>query len=148
MLIGISGLITPDIYRVMYQAGHLDELVIADANYSAFAMGNNVVYSETNRNDFLLSEILKYFPVDDDRDNPIKVMSLEDSIYEELPLMWDIFQVALNESAINKIDIYPINRSDFYRETLNAYAVIKTCDCRPHSTLIIRKGMVLECDRS
>lgn len=148
MLIGISGLITPDIFRVMYHAGHLDKLVIADANYSTFAMCKNVVHSEITQNDLLLYEIIKYFPIDDDRDNPIEVMSLDDSIYQEQPVMWERFQVALKESVMNRVALHPIKRTDFYRETLNAYAVIKTCDCRPHSTLIIRKGMVLECDRS
>jgi L-fucose mutarotase/ribose pyranase (RbsD/FucU family) len=45
MLMEISNLITPEIYKVIYRMGHLDELVIADANYSALAMSNKVVYS-------------------------------------------------------------------------------------------------------
>ncbi|HBE77694.1 MAG TPA: hypothetical protein DDW65_07885, partial [Firmicutes bacterium] len=43
MLTEISSLITPEIYEVIYRMGHLDELVIADANYSALAMSKKVV---------------------------------------------------------------------------------------------------------
>ena len=50
MLIKISDLITPEIYEVLYRMGHLDELVIADANYMASAMSKKVVYSYSQEN--------------------------------------------------------------------------------------------------
>ena len=65
MLIGMSNLITPEVYEVIYRMGHMDELVIADANYSASAVSGRVVYSYLTANHVLLSEILKYFPLDE-----------------------------------------------------------------------------------
>ena len=38
MLMDISSLITPEVYEVIFRMGHMDELVIADANYSASAL--------------------------------------------------------------------------------------------------------------
>ena len=77
MLTNISNLITPEIYEVIYRMGHLDELVIADANYKASAMSQKVVYSYTHENHLLLAEILKYFPLDVDEEFPVTVMSLD-----------------------------------------------------------------------
>ena len=38
VLMEISSLITPEVYEVIFRMGHMDELVIADANYSASAL--------------------------------------------------------------------------------------------------------------
>jgi L-fucose mutarotase/ribose pyranase (RbsD/FucU family) len=55
MLMGVSNLITPEAYEVLYRMGHMDELVIADANYHASAMSNRVVFSYAPKNHELLA---------------------------------------------------------------------------------------------
>jgi L-fucose mutarotase len=138
MLMEISNLITPEIYEVIYRMGHLDELVIADANYSALAMSKKVVYSYTEKNHVLLAEILKYFPLDSDEKFPITVMSLDQGVLEE-PQIWNDYQVILTglPYTLNKI-----SRKEFYQQTRNAYATIQTLDPRVMADIIIRKGFV------
>lgn len=136
MLTGISNLITPEIYEVIYRMGHLDELVIADANYMASAMSKKVVYSNSQQNNLLLAEILKYFPLDVDEEFPVTVMSLDYGIYEE-PLVWSEFQNILKPSILNRV-----SRKEFYQRTRDAYATIQTSDLRPMADIIIRKGFV------
>jgi L-fucose mutarotase len=142
MLTGISNLITPEIYKVLYRMGHLDELVIADANYMASAMSKNIVYSYSRENHLLLTEILKYFPLDVDMEFPVTVMSLDYGIYEQ-PLVWDDFQNVLAEipSAVPHV-LNKISRKEFYQRTKDAYATIQTSDPRPMADIIIRKGFV------
>ena len=57
MLMEISNMITPEIYEVIYRMGHMDELVIADANYLASALSTRVVYSYVPSNHLLLAEL-------------------------------------------------------------------------------------------
>ncbi len=138
VLMQISNLITPEIYEVIYRMGHLDELVIADANYSALAMSKRIVYSYAEKNHVLLAEILKYFPLDSDEELPITIMSLDQGIYEE-PQIWSDYQSVFAGLAytLNKI-----SRKDFYQRTRNAYATIQTSDPRVMADIIIRKGFV------
>jgi L-fucose mutarotase len=138
MLIEISNLITPEIYEVIYRMGHLDELVIADANYSALAMSKKVVYSYTEKNHVLLAEILKYFPLDSDEEFPITVMSLDQGVLEE-PQIWNDYQNVLTGLPYT---LNEISRNEFYQRTRNAYATIQTLDPRVMADIIIRKGFV------
>lgn len=142
MLTGISNLITPEIYEAIFRMGHLDELVIADANYMASAMSKKVIYSYTQKNHILLAEILKYFPLDVDEEFPITVMSLDYGIYEE-PSVWDNFQEVLKKTpSPNPLILNRISRKEFYQRTRDAYATIQTADPRPMADIIIRKGFV------
>jgi L-fucose mutarotase len=144
MLIEISNLITPEIYEVIYRMGHLDELVIADANYSALAMSKKVIYSYTQYNHILLAEILKYFPLDKDEKFPITVMSLDQGIFEE-PQIWNDYQnVLAGLPYSHPIPLHKIARREFYQRTRNAYATIQTSEPRVMADIIIRKGFVFE----
>lgn len=142
MLMEISNLITPEIYEVIYRMGHLDELVIADANYSASAMSKKVVYSYAQKNHALLAEILKYFPLDEDEKFPMTVMSLDYGIFEE-PQIWNDYQdVLAGLPSPNPLTLNKIPRKEFYQQTRNAYATIQTSDPRVMANIIIRKGFV------
>jgi L-fucose mutarotase len=144
MLMGISNLITPEIYEVIYRMGHLDELVIADANYMASAMSKKVIYSYAQENHTLLAEILKYFPLDMDEEFPITVMSLDYGIYEE-PQIWEDYNNVFNKiPSPNPFMLNRISRNEFYQRTRNAYATIQTADPRAMGDIIIRKGFVFD----
>ncbi|HEX2954390.1 MAG TPA: RbsD/FucU domain-containing protein, partial [Bacillota bacterium] len=144
MLMEISSLITPEIYEVIYRMGHLDELVIADANYSASAMSKKVVYSYAPKNHELLAEILKYFPLDEDEQFPVNIMALDYGFYEE-PRVWKDFQDVLTGLPDPKpITLNTIPRQEFYERTRNAYATIQTSDPRVMADIIIRKGFVFQ----
>lgn len=142
MLMEISNLITPEIYEVIYRMGHLDELVIADANYMASAMSKKIVYSDAQQNHILLTEILKYFPLDEDEEFPVTVMALDHGIYEE-PQIWDDYQNVLSKIHSTKsFALNKISRNEFYQRTKNAYATIQTSDPRVMADIIIKKGFV------
>jgi L-fucose mutarotase len=144
MLMEISKLITPEIYEVIYRMGHLDELVIADANYAASAMSPKIVYSYAPESHVLLAEILKYFPLDEDEDFPVTVMALDFGIYEE-PEIWSDYQNVLMALPNPQTTILnQIPRLDFYQRSRNAYATIQTADPRVMTNIIIRKGFVFE----
>jgi L-fucose mutarotase len=143
MLMEISSLITPEVYEVICRMGHMDELVIADANYFAPALSGKVVFSYAPENHVLLAEILKYFPLDDDEEFPINVMT-PDHVHIHEPQIWNDYQNVLarmydsKKSLLNKI-----SRQEFYLRTKNAYATIQTSDPRLYADIILKKGVVL-----
>lgn len=145
MLTNISNLITPEIYELIYRMRHLDELVIADANYKASAMSQKTVYSGVQSSHALLAEILKYFPLDADEEFPVTVMSLDYGIYEE-PQVWNDFKDVLKGFSPKTIILNKVSRKEFYQRTKQAYATIQTADPRVMADIIIRKGFVFECE--
>jgi len=142
MLMGISRVISPEIYKALYRMGHLDELVIVDANYSDSHLCKRRIYSAIDHNERLLYEVLKYFPIDDDKPNPITMMSPD--FDTETPPFFDLFKKIIDEvSDKNQIEIEKVPRMEFYEKTRRAYVAIKTSDIRLYGNVIIRKGVVL-----
>ena len=144
MLMEISNLITPEVFEVIYRMGHLDELVIADANYNASAMGKRTVHANGFSNSDLLAAILKYFPLDEDEEFAVHVMT-PDHGYEKVPDIWNEYEEILHKVYYNKkIILNKISRQEFYVKSKNAYATIQTYDPRLYADIIIRKGVVIE----
>jgi len=143
MLMEISKLIIPEIYEVIYRMGHMDQLVIADANYLASAISKRVVYSYFPLNHLLLAELLKYFPLDDDSEFPINVM-IPDHGYTHDPEIWSDYQKIISGLDQREgIELNKITRKEFYQRTKDAYATIQTSDPRLYADIIITKGVVL-----
>lgn len=142
MLTGISSIITPEIYEIIYRMGYHDELAIADANYNARSLSPRTVYSSVARNDGLLEEILKYFPLDDDEPHPVIVMEQDYDPYE--PEIWARYKKAIsNVTEIEDADLHRIPRADFYARTRTAFACIQTLEPSLCGNIIIRKGVVI-----
>ena len=142
MLIDISNLITPEVYEIIYRMGHMDELVIADANYSASAVSSRVVYLYASENHVLLAEILKYFPLDDFAAFPVTVMKPDYGFADE-PEIWSYYDhVFSTVYKAKKPDLTQIPREAFYERTKRAYATIQTTDPRVYADIILRKGFV------
>ncbi len=142
MLMEISRLITPEVYEIIYRMGHMDELVIADANYYASAFSSRVVYSYAGENHVLLAEILKYLPLDVDEQFPVNVMT-PDHGYAHEPEIWkDYWRVVSEASDPKPVILNTLSRHEFYARTRQAYATIQTSDPRLYADIIIRKGVV------
>ena len=140
----ISNMITPEIYEVIYRMGHMDQLVIADANYLASALSKKVVYSYVPSNHLLLAELLRYLPLDDDSEYPITVMT-PDHGYSHDPEIWSDYRRILTQLIDRQaMQLNKISRADFYHKTRNAYATIQTADPRLYADIIITKGVVLQ----
>ena len=141
MLNNISALITPEIYNVLYNAGHLDEIAIIDGNNPI--KNPNKIFFPIKNNHELLEEILKYYPLDDDLEHPVIVMEpLEADPADPAP--WTSYTKVLEANDDTKsIELHTLNREAFNNRMDHAYAVIQTLDTRLYANIIIRKGVVL-----
>lgn len=143
MLMKISSLITPEVFETIYMMGHMDELVIVDANYSGSELPDKVLFLPVRNNHILLNEILRYFPLDEDEADPVHVF-LPDHVDRESPTVWKNYQGIVDECSENKIVLSGLKRQEFYLRVKAAYAIIRTLDQRLYANIIIRKGVVLE----
>jgi Fucose dissimilation pathway protein FucU len=142
MLLRISSIITPDIYEIIYRMGHKDEIAIVDANYKGVVMGERRIYSSLTKNDELLEELLKYFPLDSEGSSPPTAMMELDDQYHVEPLMWSVYAKIVQDYDEGR-GISKIAREQFYERTRSAYATIQTSDSRLHGNILLRKGIVL-----
>lgn len=64
MLKGIPKCISPALLRVLAEMGHGDEIVLADANFPAEALGKRVIRADGIGGCALLSAVLQLIPLD------------------------------------------------------------------------------------
>ena len=148
MLNSISSIITPDVYKIIYSMGHLDELAIVDANFSERNLStSNSIFLPIFDNNILLYELLKYFPLDNDDIDPVYVFD-PDFSDTEIPNVWNEYSDTIKEYYNGEITLHKIKRDEFYRKAITSYATIKTLDQQVYANLIIRKGFVLNIEDS
>ena len=64
MLKGISPLLSPDLLTVLYQMGHGDEIVLADAHFPGHTIGPKVIRADGLKIADLLDAIIPLFELD------------------------------------------------------------------------------------
>lgn len=143
MLSNISKIITPEIYKIIYNAGHMDEIAIIDGNHQMGDNDQHYTMIAIDYNHQLLEEILKYFPLDDDKINPVTIQIPDYQDMEE-PQAWTDYEKILrsNETTVH-IKMNKLSRDDFNKRLKSTYAIIRTLDTRLYANIIIRKGVVL-----
>ena len=144
MLLNTPSLLIPEIYEVIFRMGHLDELLIADANYGASDMSPRVVHSGAPLNHELLDIVLRYFPLDEDEEFGVHVM-IPDYGYAHAPGIWKDYESVLTRHGYSgENPLGKIPRKEFYSRSKNAYATIQTGDPRLYADILIRKGVVIK----
>jgi L-fucose mutarotase len=145
MLKGISKLWTGDLLKALCDMGHGDELVIADANFPAYTVGQRVISVPGVSATTLLKEIVKLFPLDHAVEHPAIVLDLipEDIArgYTKADIWDDFTEILQTEYGADK-KLTPILRQDFYERSKKAYLVILTGEERLYGDLLLVKGVV------
>lgn len=139
MLKGIDKLLTGDLLKVLCDMGHGDELVIADANFSAETCAKRLIRLPGIDGVRAVKAIMSVFPLDTYTDDPAIVMALTESDVKKgmrKPIIWDDYQSAVGH-------LKEIDRFEFYERAKNAYAVIATGEERQYANLLLMKGVVV-----
>jgi L-fucose mutarotase len=145
MLKNMSKLLTGDLLKALCDMGHGDELVIADANFPAYTVGQRVIACPGVSATALLQEIVKIFPLDHAVADPAVVLDL---IPEDIARgfthadIWDDFtEILQSEYGANKA-LSTMERQAFYDRSKKAYLVILTGEERLYGDLLLVKGVV------
>jgi L-fucose mutarotase len=152
MLKGIDPLLTPDLLKVLAEMGHGDEIVIADANFTAasLAVGANgvrkpVLHVSGAGIQRTVQAIISLLPLDAAVDQPVAYMQVSDTPVGYCSrLQRDVIgMLAAGEHA--KVEqCQAIERFAFYDRVRDAFAIVLTGDLQPYGNFILKKGVISE----
>ncbi len=141
MLKNIPKILSPEMVKTLMEMGHGDEIVIADGNFPAEAIGKRVVRCDGHGVPELLDAIMQLFPLDTYTDKPVMLMEVVkgDPV---VPTIWDEYKEIINKYEPENCKIEMIERFAFYERAKTAYAVVATGEEAIYANIILKKGVV------
>lgn len=141
MLKNIPKILSPELVKILMEMGHGDEIVIADGNFPAEAIGQRVVRCDGHGVPEILDGIMQLFPLDTYTDKPVMLMEVVkgDPV---VPTIWDEYKKIINKYEPENCKIEMIERFAFYERAKTAYAVVATGEEAIYANIILKKGVV------
>lgn len=147
MLKGIDPLLTPELLKVLAEMGHGNEIVIADANFTAASLGAGkpLIHMSGAGIARTVKAILSLLPLDQDVSQPVGYMQVSHQ-----PDGWCS---ALQKQVIGELSVEghalpaqceAIERFAFYERVKQAYAIVLTGELQPYGNFILKKGVICE----
>ena len=146
MLRGIPNCLSPELIKVIWEMGHGDKIVLADAFYpsaaSAKRNGSILIRCDGVRNTEVLDAILQFMPLDESIEKPALIMDLQDCDRGKVATpVWDEYKAIVKKHDRRGLDcVGMIERSSFYEAAKDAYAVIATGEESLYGCMILQKG--------
>ena len=147
MLKNIDPLLGPDLLKVLCEMGHGDEIVLADANFTAASLGCHGVVlrlpGATMRE--ACAAVLSVLPLDDFVPRPVACMQVggtEDGYRSGLQREVIADMAARGEAQLAQCDA--IDRFAFYERARRAYAIVQTGELQPWANFLFKKGVIAE----
>lgn len=141
MLKNIPKILSPELVKILMEMGHGDEIVIADGNFPAEAIGQRVVRCDGHGVPEILDGIMQLFPLDTYTDKPVMLMEVVkgDPV---VPTIWDEYKKIINKYEPENCKIEMIERFAFYERAKTAFAVVSTGEEAIYANIILKKGVV------
>lgn len=132
MLEGIDPLLTGELLLHLDRMGHSDAVVIADAHFPAWAIGQRVVELPGTTTPAVLAAVRTVIPLDDEP--ALDLMESADG--EVLDVQRELASAAGTGSPRY------IERFAYYEAAKRAYLVVRTGETRKYGNALLRKGVV------
>ena len=141
MLKNIPKIISPDLMKYMMDMGHSDFLILADANFPGTSNAKRIVRMDAVEIPELLEAILKFYPLDNFVEYPVKLM--RNLPEEPVPTIWDTYKKILNNNNEEKSfkEFCFMDRLDFYEEAKKAFLIVQTGDVSRYANILLQKGV-------
>jgi L-fucose mutarotase len=147
MLKGIDPLLTPELLRVLAEMGHGDEIVVADANFTAASLGQGkaIIALPGAGVQRAAEALLSLLPLDEAVARPVAYMQVSDTS--------DGYRSALQRALIGSLEARgwarsaqcePVERFAFYERVRRAFAIVRTGELQPYANFIFKKGVIVE----
>jgi L-fucose mutarotase len=147
MLKGIDPLLTPDLLKVLAEMGHGDEIVIADANFTAASLGAGkpVIALAGVGVQRACEAVLSLLPLDTMVDQPLAYMQVGSTPagYQSAQQRTLIAALATAGHA-TPAQCEPMERFAFYDRVRSAFAIVHTGELQPWANVILKKGVLGE----
>ncbi|WP_371155008.1 RbsD/FucU family protein [Jannaschia sp. 2305UL9-9] len=141
MLRNIPPILSPDILWALRAMGHGDDLVIADANFPATALGQRCYRLDGLSATNVLEAVLTILPLDAFVPDPATVMEVVGDP-DAVPPVVTHFQAITTATADNPVTLRGLERFAFYERAKSAFAVIQTGETRLYGNIILKKGVI------
>lgn len=141
MLKGIPAILSPELFKILMEMGHGDELVLADGNFPAASHAQRLVRCDGHGVPELLDAILTYFPLDKYADHSVALMAVVPGDPVQ-PVIWETYQELVDRHEPAAQPLEQVERFAFYERARSAYAVVATGEQALYANLILKKGVV------
>ncbi|WP_028449606.1 RbsD/FucU family protein [Chitinibacter tainanensis] len=147
MLKGIDPLLTPELLKVLAEMGHGDEIVLADANFTAatLAKGKPLLHLSGAGMARTVEAIISLLPLDQDVAEPVAYMQVSHQ-----PEGWrsalqrHVIHQLVEQGHVQAQQVEAIERFAFYERVKQAYAIVLTGELQPYGNFILKKGVICE----
>jgi L-fucose mutarotase len=147
MLKGIDPLLSPELMKLLCEMGHGDEIVLADANFTAESLGRGktVLRMPGIGMRRACAAVLSVFPLDDFVARPVAYMQVGDTVpgYRSQLQREVIADMSAGGTAHGE-QCEPLERFDFYDRVNRAYAIVQTGELQSCSNFLFRTGVIAE----
>jgi L-fucose mutarotase len=150
MLKGIDPLLSPDLLKVLAEMGHGDEIVIADANFTAASLAvepsgrlKPLLHLPGADVEHTARAVLSLFPLDAFVDQPVAFMHVsgkpEGFLSAQQRRVIGMIEAGGHASAGQ---CEAVERFAFYDRVRKAYAIVLTGELQPYGNFILKKGVL------
>ena len=147
MLKNIDPLLSPELLKVLCEMGHGDEIVLADANFTAESLGRGGIVLRLPGVSMrrACAAVLSVLPLDGMVAQPVAYMQVGDT-----PVG---YQSALQREVIGDMVAGANGRADqceaterfaFYERVKGAYAIVQTGELQAWANFLFKKGVIAE----
>ena len=148
MLKNIDPLLTPELLKVLCEMGHGDELVLADANFTAetLARGRKVLRLPGADMQRACAAVLSVFPLDESVAQPAAYMQVGGSAagYRSGLQRAVIADAAAADPACDDSLWEAVERFAFYERAARAFAIVQTGEMQAWANFVFKKGVIAD----
>ena len=150
MLKGIDPLLTPDLLKVLAEMGHGDEIIIADANFTAASLS---IGADGQRKPLIhlpgagvqraAQAVLSLLPLDAGVAQPVAYMQVSDTpAGYRSRLQRDVIATLEAEGHASGAQCEAVERFAFYDRVRRAFAIVLTSELQPYGNFLFKKGVI------
>ena len=147
MLKGIDPLLTPELLKVLAEMGHGDEIVIADANFTAASLGRGkpIIPLAGVGVQRACEAVLSLLPLDGMVDQPVAYMQVGGMPDGCCSAQQRALLAALAAAGhATPAQCQAVERFAFYDRVKTAFAIVHTGELQPYANVILKKGVLGE----
>jgi L-fucose mutarotase len=147
MLKGIDPLLTPELLHVLSAMGHGDEIVIADANFTAASLagGRPVIRLPGAGVERTAQAVLSLLPLDAAVAQPVAFMQVSEYPAGTLSALQRRMLAWLESAGVARAgQCEATERFAFYDRVRRAFAIVLTGEQQPYANFLFKKGVIGE----
>jgi L-fucose mutarotase len=151
MLKNIDPLLSPDLLKVLCEMGHGDEIVLADANFTAASLGRGRILLRLPGVSMrrACAAVLSVLPLDEAVAQPIAYMHVGGQPEgSRSALQREVISDIVASGAAQSEQCQATERFAFYERASRAYAIVQTGELQAWANFLFKKGVIAEALRA